>query len=53
MMPELGKYAGVVLSSWGLSIGLIAALLALTLWRGRKIKRALAEAEARAAEARR
>ncbi len=47
MMPDLGKYAGAVLSSYAASIALILALVALTLWRGARVKRALAEAEAR------
>ncbi len=47
MMPDLGKYAGAVLSSYAASIALILALVVLSLWRGAKVKRALAEAEAR------
>jgi len=51
MMPELGKYAFAVLGAYGVSLGLIAALVGLTLWRGARVKRALAEVEARAATA--
>lgn len=47
MIPDLGKYAGAVLSSYAASIALILALVGLSLWRGAKVKRALAEAEAR------
>jgi heme exporter protein D len=47
MMPELGRYAGAVLSAYGLSLGLIAALVALVVWRGARVRRALAVAEAR------
>ena len=47
MMPDLGKYAGAVLGSYAVTLGLIAALIALTLWKGAKVKRALAAAEAR------
>jgi heme exporter protein D len=46
-MPELGKYAVAVLSSYGAAIGLIAALVALTLWQGGRVKRALDEVERR------
>ena len=46
-MPELGKYAVTVLSSYGVTILLVAALVAQTIWRGRKVRRALEEREAR------
>lgn len=46
-MPDLGKYAVTVLSSYAVSILLIAALIGLTLWRGRVVKRQLAQAESR------
>ena len=49
MMPDLGKYAVTVLSSYAVAIALIAALITLTLWRGRVVKRQLAQAEARRA----
>jgi heme exporter protein D len=47
MMPDLGKYAFAVLSSYAASLALLAAIVALTLWQGRRVKRALAEVEAR------
>ncbi len=47
MMPDLGKYAGPVLWSYGLGIGILAALVLLTLWQGARVRRALAEVEAR------
>ncbi|MES2968553.1 MAG: heme exporter protein CcmD [Pseudomonadota bacterium] len=47
MMPELGKYAGAVLGSYAASVALIAALVAVSLWQGARIKRALAQVEAR------
>lgn len=47
MIPELGKYAGPVLGSYAASIALILALVVLTVWKGRRVKRALLEAEAR------
>lgn len=46
-MPELGKYAAAVLSAWGATLGLIAALLLLTWWQSRRAKRLLDAAEAR------
>lgn len=47
MMPELGKYAFAVLASYGASVLLLGAVIALSLWQGGRVKRALAEAEAR------
>jgi heme exporter protein D len=47
MMPELGKYAVAVLSSYGVSIALLAALCAVSLIRARKMRRDLAELEKR------
>lgn len=46
-MPDLGKYAFAVLSSYGASITLILALVGFSLWESRRIKRQLAEVEAR------
>lgn len=47
MMPDLGKYAGAVMASYGVSILLIAALVAVSLWQGARVRRALQDAEAR------
>jgi heme exporter protein D len=47
MMPDLGKYAGAVLSSYGISLLLLAAIVALSLWRGARVRRQLEEVEAR------
>ena len=47
MIPELGKYAFEVLSSYAASILLLVALVALSIWQGRRVKRDLAEVEAR------
>lgn len=47
MIPDLGKYAMPVLGSYVASVLLIVALVGLTLWKGRRVKRALSEAEAR------
>ncbi len=50
MMPDLGKYAGAVMGSYAVSVALIAALVAVSLWQGVRMKRALAEVEARIRE---
>ena len=47
MMPDLGKYAEAVLSSYAVSLVLLALLVAVTLHRGRKARRALEEVERR------
>lgn len=47
MMPDLGKYAFAVLSSYWASIGLIVALVGYTVFESRRVKRQLAEVEAR------
>lgn len=47
-MPDLGKYGDTVLSAYGVSIALLLVLVGLSLWRGRRIRGALAEVEARA-----
>ena len=47
MMPVLGKYAGVVLGAYGLSLALIVVLILATLWRGAKTRQALREVEDR------
>ncbi len=47
MMPDLGKYTVTILGSWGATLALLAALLALTLWRGAQVKRALQVQEGR------
>jgi heme exporter protein D len=47
MMPELGQYAGAVLGSYSATAVLIALLLGLSLWQAARVKRALAEVEAR------
>ncbi len=52
MMPDLGDYAVAVLGSWGVTLGLMAGLVALTVWQGARMRRALAEAEARASASR-
>ena len=47
MMPELGKYAGAVLSSYGASLVLIIGLVGVSLWRSKRILRGLREVEER------
>lgn len=45
MMPDLGKYAEAVLSSYVVSLVLLGALVAMSLRRGRQARRALEVAE--------
>jgi heme exporter protein D len=47
MMPDLGKYAGPVLWSYALGIAILTVVVLLTVWQGARVKRALAEVEAR------
>ena len=47
MMPDLGKYAVTVLSSYGATLVLLAAIIGLTLWRGARVRRQLNEIEER------
>lgn len=47
MMPDLGKYADTVLSAYAASILLLGALVALSLWRGRKVRAEMEQVEAR------
>ncbi|WP_442902477.1 heme exporter protein CcmD [Frigidibacter sp. MR17.14] len=46
-MPDLGKYAATVLGAYGASVALIVLLVAVVLWRGARVKRALEAQEAR------
>lgn len=46
-MPDLGKYAVEVLSAYGATLVLMAALVAWSLLRAKRVRRALDEAEAR------
>ncbi|MFB2530912.1 heme exporter protein CcmD [Paracoccus sp. p4-l81] len=47
MLPDLGKYAGPVLWAYAISILLILGLVALSLIRAARVRRALAAQEAR------
>jgi heme exporter protein D len=49
MIAALGKYAGAVLWSYAAAIALILALVALSLWRAAKVRRALQAVEDRQA----
>jgi heme exporter protein D len=46
-MMGLGKYAEAVIGSYAASVALIVALVALSIWRGARVKKALTEVEAR------
>lgn len=46
-MPDLGKYALVVGLSYGVTLALLAGLVAVTLWQGRRARDDLARTEAR------
>ena len=46
-MPELGKYAFEVVLAYGASIGLIAVLCGASVWRAKRVKKALRAVEAR------
>ena len=45
MMPDLGKYAEAVLSSYAATLLLLVVLVFITLHNGRKARRALDEIE--------
>lgn len=47
MMPELGKYAGTVLSAYAVSLLLIAALVAVSVLRARRVRAELERIEER------
>lgn len=49
-MVDLGKYAGTVLAAYGVTLLLLAALVALTLWQGARTRRALDAQEQRMAQ---
>ncbi|MBV0893164.1 heme exporter protein CcmD [Paracoccus sp. Z118] len=46
-MIELGKYAGAVLSAWGISLGLLAGLTAQTLLAASSARKRLEQVEER------
>ncbi|MCT4610163.1 MAG: heme exporter protein CcmD [Pelagimonas sp.] len=47
MIPDLGKYANAVLSSYAVSLGLIIALVVVSFIRARKVRAELEKVEAR------
>ena len=48
MIPELGKYAGTVLSAYAISILLLVALVGVSLMRAKRVKIQLQEIESKA-----
>lgn len=46
-MPELGKYAAEVSLAYVISIALVLGIVALTVWRSRRVRRALEDVEER------
>lgn len=46
-MPDLGAYAVEVISAYVVSLALLVALVVYSVWRGKRVKRALQDAEAR------
>jgi heme exporter protein D len=46
-MPDLGKYAVSVLGSYAVTAVLLLGLVGISLWQSARMKRALAEVEAR------
>lgn len=47
MMPDLGKYTFWVLSAYGGSIAVLAGIVWISLWRGRRARAELNAVEAR------
>ncbi|WP_171185881.1 heme exporter protein CcmD [Ruegeria sp. HKCCC2117] len=47
MIPDLGKYADAVLSSYAVSIVLLVALVAFSVMRGRKVRKDMEKVEQR------
>ena len=46
VFPDLGRYAGTVLGAYGVTLALLAFLVAVTALRAARVRRALAAAEA-------
>lgn len=44
-MPELGKYAAEVMAAYGVSLALLAAIILLSLRKGRRARAELAQTE--------
>lgn len=45
MIPELGRHAGTVLAAYGVTLGLLAALVIASIWRARQMRDALSHVE--------
>lgn len=46
-MPELGKYAGAILSAFGITLAVLLVVVVMSWLQARKAKRGLDEIEAR------
>lgn len=46
-MPDLGQYAVYVLSSYAVSLGLLAAIILISVWQARRVRARLDEVESR------
>ena len=53
MTPDLGRYAVTVLAAYGVTLALLAGLVAVSLWRAARVRRRLAVLEARHPQSRR
>ena len=51
MIPDLGRYAVEVTLAYGVSLALLAGIVALSVRQGKRTRRALEEAEKRAKNA--
>ena len=47
MMPDLGKYSDTVLGAYGATIVLLVLLVALSVWRGRRVRAEMERVENR------
>lgn len=47
MMPDLARYAGTVIGAYAVAVGMLALLVGLTWERSARVRRRLAEVEAR------
>lgn len=52
MIPELGRHVGTVLGAYAVTLGLVAALVAASLWRSARVRRRLAALESRRTDGR-
>lgn len=47
MLPDLGKYAGTVLSAYGASIVLLVGLVMMSVLKGRRVRKQMQDVESR------